>query len=345
MFAKNSRYYKLENSAELDGRGQVFEAKKLRLLPDTPGQFQHIVEGSDRLDTLAYKYYQDSPQWWRLCDANPEFQFPTDLIGKSPLRTERFTLQWDQNHIPWSGLADSLVQVLGVEKVQIGTQDQAYPDEFFYDSSLLFSMDGSLETEIDASVLAQLLTPALDQTFQDAGYSISASIQLDETEPGHWELLDIPSQVTYNIQLTNDVLYVSVSFVFSMNAALVSEIDASIRAQELSAALALPFQASNNDVGSDIRLETISSSEWRLQDLNSKIVYTLRLEAGVINVYRSTIRTIWSITVFFNQQDISSETLAEIIEAFAPTVLTVLSIDPIHRIGKPIIVPPMTPAK
>ncbi len=344
MFAKNSRYYKLENSAELDARGQVFEAKILRVLPDTPGQFQHIVEGSDRLDTLAYKYYQDSPQWWRLCDANPEFHFPTDLIGKSPLLSERFTLQWDQNHIPWSGLAAALSQELGIEKVQIGTQDQAYPDEFFYNSSLLFIMDGVLETEIDASVLAQLLTPALDQAFQDAGYTISASIQFDETEPGHWELLDIPSQVTYSIQLTDNLLYVSVGFVFSMNAALLAEIDASIRSQELSAALALPFQISNNDIGLDIRLETISSTEWRLQDLVSKIVYTLRFEAGVINVYRSTIRAIWSITVSYNRQNISSESVAEIIEGFAPTFLSVLSIDPIHRIGKPIIIPPKTTA-
>lgn len=269
MFAKNSRYYKLESSAELDARGQVFEAKILRLLPDTPGQFQHIVEGSDRLDTLAYKYYQDPLQWWRLCDANPEFYFPTDLIGKSPQRTKRFSLQWDQNHIPWSSLAETLTRQPGVEKVQIGTQDQTYPDEFYFDAGLLFSM----------------------------------------------------------------------------NASLVSEIDASIRAQELTAALALPFQTSNNEVGSDIRLETISSTEWRLQDLYSKNLYTLRLEQGAINVYRSTIRAIWSVTVFFNQQNVTSETLAGIIEAFAPAVLNVLSIDPIQRIGKSIIVPPMTTVK
>ena len=188
------------------------------------------------------------------------------------------------------------------------------------------------------------MTPTLDQAFQDAGFTISASIQFDETEPGHWELLDIPAQVTYSIQLTSNVLYVSVGFVFSMNASQVTEIDASIRSQELTAALALIFQASNNEVGSDIRLESISSTEWRLQDLESKIAYSLRLESGVINVYRSTVRAIWSVTVFFNQQNISAETLAERIEGFAPTVVSVLSIDRVHRIGKPIIVPPMTTA-
>ena len=46
---------------------------------------RHTVNGGDRLDLLAYKYYGDTTKWWQICDANPDWHFPLDLLDLTPL--------------------------------------------------------------------------------------------------------------------------------------------------------------------------------------------------------------------------------------------------------------------
>jgi len=65
----------------------------LRLLPDVRGDFQHTLVEGERLDHLASAYYRDPRRWWRICDANPEFLSPLDLVGAGPLRTLRVELR------------------------------------------------------------------------------------------------------------------------------------------------------------------------------------------------------------------------------------------------------------
>ena len=92
MFSKISRYRTLPDVVTTDARGRTVSSKALRPLPTVSGTFLHTVEGVDRLEHLAFKYYQQPRNWWRICDANPEFMSPQGLLGKEPVVTARFPL-------------------------------------------------------------------------------------------------------------------------------------------------------------------------------------------------------------------------------------------------------------
>ncbi len=92
MFAKNSRYFRLPESSPVNGRGERLRGKNLRLIDPSPGIFLHTVQGRDRLDLLALKYYREPTKWWQISDANPAFAFPVDLLDRSPIREELLAL-------------------------------------------------------------------------------------------------------------------------------------------------------------------------------------------------------------------------------------------------------------
>ncbi len=93
MFTKGSRYRDLPESAVLDAEGEWRLGKNLRFIPDTPGRLLHTVLEGDRLDLLAFKYYNDTTRWWQISDANPEFPFPVDLLDRRPFVEEVFALE------------------------------------------------------------------------------------------------------------------------------------------------------------------------------------------------------------------------------------------------------------
>jgi hypothetical protein len=119
MFARLSRYHKLPEVVTTDSKGRTLVSKTLRLLPAVSGTFRHTVEDADRLDHLAYKYYQQPQKWWRLSDANPEFFSPQALLGKEPLVTDRFPVTFAGAQPPWVALVQNLQQRVGVEEVKV----------------------------------------------------------------------------------------------------------------------------------------------------------------------------------------------------------------------------------
>jgi hypothetical protein len=92
MLSIGSRYYDLTESSPLNARGERSLGKDLRAIPRRAGEFLHLVADGDRLDLLAFKYYGDPEQWWLIADANPEFEFPGDLLDRSPMVEERLVL-------------------------------------------------------------------------------------------------------------------------------------------------------------------------------------------------------------------------------------------------------------
>ncbi len=92
MFTNNSRYAKLPESSPVDTKGERLLGTNVRLIPPTTGTFLHTVQGRDRLDLLALKYYGDPTKWWQISDANPKFSFPIDLLDRSPIKEEIFSL-------------------------------------------------------------------------------------------------------------------------------------------------------------------------------------------------------------------------------------------------------------
>jgi hypothetical protein len=121
MFSRISRYRELPDTVTTDSQGRTLPSKTVRLLPPVLGTFRHTVEEVDRLDHLAFKYYQQPQKWWRIVDANPEFLSPQALLGKEPIVTERFPLTPSGGGtLPlWSRLVRDLAACVGVEGVKV----------------------------------------------------------------------------------------------------------------------------------------------------------------------------------------------------------------------------------
>ncbi len=120
MFSKISRYKKLTGIVTIDARGRSLESKRIRLLPEVSGTFLHTIEENDRPDHLAYKYYKQPLKWWRICDANPGFMSPMELLGKETIVTTRFPVTYDlEGNPPWYEIIKRLSLIPGVQDVSI----------------------------------------------------------------------------------------------------------------------------------------------------------------------------------------------------------------------------------
>lgn len=118
------RYSRYRTSAVLpapDARRRVFATTDLRALPATPGRFRHVLSEGERLDQLAYKYYEEPLLWWHICDANPEFLSPLALLGQEPVVATRFPLRASPggNSPDWPKLIRGLSGLVGVEDVAV----------------------------------------------------------------------------------------------------------------------------------------------------------------------------------------------------------------------------------
>ena len=129
MFVRGSRYRNLPESSPLDAAGQRLRGKDLRVIPRSVGRFLHTVQDRERLDLLAFKYYGDASKWWQICDANPAFPFPNDLLDRRPLVEERLALA--------SPGADAAFAALVTGLTAIGTVHLAEGD--FVASTLVMS--------------------------------------------------------------------------------------------------------------------------------------------------------------------------------------------------------------
>jgi len=79
MFASNSRYINVADGVYVDANGRQRVYKTLRVIPDAPTLQVHSVVQDDRLDLLAFTFYRDPEQFWRICDANLALR-PDDLL-------------------------------------------------------------------------------------------------------------------------------------------------------------------------------------------------------------------------------------------------------------------------
>jgi hypothetical protein len=121
MAHRYSRYRASSVLPAPDARGRVSATAALRALPATPGRFRHVVSEGERLDQLAYKYYEEPLLWWHICDANPEFLSPLALLGQEPVVATRFPLRASLggNSPDWPELIRDLSGLVGVEDVAI----------------------------------------------------------------------------------------------------------------------------------------------------------------------------------------------------------------------------------
>lgn len=120
MFSKNSRYKELKDIVLKDSNSLERKSKSFRHIPPTEGVVKHQVTEADRLDLLAFKYYKDSQQWWKICDANPEFLFPDSLLNEEPFVV--YDLYLDKTKADLNNLSKAvnlLLKSSGIEKVSV----------------------------------------------------------------------------------------------------------------------------------------------------------------------------------------------------------------------------------
>jgi len=80
-----SRYQNNETKTTNDGR-QVYRSKIYPNIPLRDDDMYVATETGDRLDTLAYQYYNDSSLWWIIASANNLHNAPFGLKDGTILR-------------------------------------------------------------------------------------------------------------------------------------------------------------------------------------------------------------------------------------------------------------------
>jgi hypothetical protein len=79
MYAPGSRYERIAQAVYVDRDGRRIPYTVLRPFPPVaPSSRLHEVADHERLDLIAYRFYGDPEQFWRLCDGNRTLH-PADL--------------------------------------------------------------------------------------------------------------------------------------------------------------------------------------------------------------------------------------------------------------------------
>ena len=81
MFFKGSRYQKVTTLELTDETGRTLQYKATRFIPDTPARMGHKVQGGERLDLIAHRYFRDPERFWRICDCN-QVVWPEELVSE-----------------------------------------------------------------------------------------------------------------------------------------------------------------------------------------------------------------------------------------------------------------------
>ncbi|WP_203917808.1 hypothetical protein [Rugosimonospora africana] len=114
-----SRYRKVPDVTATDAAGRTLPSKDIRPLPAVTGTFTHTVDSGDRLDQLAFTYYNQPLQYWHICDANPQFLSPLALLSKEPVQVTRFPVSVPADPPPWAAVRSALNDLVGVEDVTV----------------------------------------------------------------------------------------------------------------------------------------------------------------------------------------------------------------------------------
>jgi hypothetical protein len=79
MIFKGSRYQNTGTYQATDATGKTTVALKIRFIPPTPAGYYHTFTADQRLDLIAYGFYQNPEKFWLIADANTEMD-PEDLL-------------------------------------------------------------------------------------------------------------------------------------------------------------------------------------------------------------------------------------------------------------------------
>lgn len=72
MFERGSRYEAVPEAVHVGPDGRAIRHKRLRIIPAPGGAAEHVLKQEEKLDRVAYAWFGDARQWWRIADANQE---------------------------------------------------------------------------------------------------------------------------------------------------------------------------------------------------------------------------------------------------------------------------------
>ena len=215
MFTKGSRYRNLPQSTSLTAEGEHISGVDLRVIPARPGNFQHTVQDGDRLDLLAYKYYNDSTRWWQINDANPALAFPNDLVDFSPIVVEEFPLF----HSDFETRYQELLEDLGAIG-SVATEEHDFVDAVVV---LIYGGSSAARQQILSAILARGFN-LLNSSQSDAGLQVAEAFEFDDHEVKRaWrELLEGLGSLPGILAIHSSLAETTLTLVF--NAAMVTEL-------------------------------------------------------------------------------------------------------------------------
>jgi hypothetical protein len=180
-----SRYTSVPGVTAPDPQGRVLPGTEFRPLPDVTGPLRHTVGQGDRIDRLAAGYYGRPLIWWTICDANPDFLSPFELLGNDPVVTTQLPLAPNPLGAgrvpPWPELVDALHALPGVESVLV--RDDVALDPQRRDGTGGRTVTVWVPRPLRAAVVRhnELTTPAelLAGTARGLGWLVGPPVRLD----------------------------------------------------------------------------------------------------------------------------------------------------------------------
>ena len=84
MFSQGSRYERVPTAVYVDRDGRQRPYVLLRTFPPpAPTQQEHAFAEHERLDLVAFAFFSDPEQFWRICDANRTLQPESlEVVGR-----------------------------------------------------------------------------------------------------------------------------------------------------------------------------------------------------------------------------------------------------------------------
>jgi hypothetical protein len=96
MAVKVPRFSRLRFGELVDVDGvQFWDVLDLPEIPEQPDDLLYAIQGFDRIDLLAYRFYRDPRLWWVIAVANGLEDIPTEFNEGSMIRipSPRYVLQ------------------------------------------------------------------------------------------------------------------------------------------------------------------------------------------------------------------------------------------------------------
>ena len=97
------------------------------------------------------------------------------------------------------------------------------------------------------------------------------------------------------------------------------------------------FEDESVVLGAEVRFTLADQDQWRIIDQRNEVIYTVARETGMLDVYESTARWAWAVTVTYNQMNLADSDVADLISDLG---FNASSPQAIGRVGKRIVIPP-----